>query len=251
MQDTTVTTQLTTDATHDATATMHETTAATHDTTAATHHTLGPMPGTPAAIHDATATSSAVAPNKLADDRRRAGHDRDFTRQDRDFTRQDRGFTRQDRGFTRHDRGLGDTTVVFHETTRISVHDHDSRAGALAFDRRIISIVGTLTMLDDLARRAGVSPLIIAILLAVAVVQIAMQVYALVDLARRDVVLGGKKWLWVAAIALGSLPGTIAYLAVGRPPPKVDTPRAAGASTAGDEAARRAVDVLYNPRDSH
>ena len=106
-------------------------------------------------------------------------------------------------------------------------------------------------MLDDLARRAGVSPLILAILLAVAVAQIAMQVYALVDLARRDVVLGDKKWLWVAAIVLGGLLGTIVYLAVGRPPPKVDTPRAAGASTAGGEAARRAVDVLYNPRDPH
>lgn len=106
-------------------------------------------------------------------------------------------------------------------------------------------------MLDNLARLAGVSPLIVAILLAVGVLQILMQVYALVDLARRDVVVGDKKWVWVAAIALGSLPGTIAYLAVGRPPPKMDTPRAAGVNTAGSEAARRAVDVLYNPRDSH
>jgi Phospholipase_D-nuclease N-terminal len=106
-------------------------------------------------------------------------------------------------------------------------------------------------MLDKLARHIGVSPLIVGILIAVAVVQIAMQVYALVDLARRDVVEGGNKWVWLVAIALGNLLGTIAYLAVGRPAAKVDTPRAAGANTSGDEAARRAVDVLYNPRDSH
>jgi hypothetical protein len=105
-------------------------------------------------------------------------------------------------------------------------------------------------MLDKLARLVSLSPLVAAILLALAVVQIALQVYALVDLARRNVVEGGNKWVWALAVLVGGLLGAIAYLAVGRPPPKVDTPRAAGASTSGDEAARHAVDVLYNPRDS-
>ena len=105
-------------------------------------------------------------------------------------------------------------------------------------------------MLDRLARIANVSPLVAAVLLALGAVQIALQVYALVDLARRDVVEGGNKWVWGTAVLVGGLLGTIAYLAVGRPAPKVDTPRAAGASTSGDEAARRAVDVLYDPRDS-
>ena len=104
-------------------------------------------------------------------------------------------------------------------------------------------------MLDKLARLTGVSPLIVAILLVVAVVQISMQVYALVDLARRDAVEGGKKWLWVLAIVLGSLPGTIAYLAVGRPSSKVDIPRAGSGTNTPGEAARRAVDVLYNPSE--
>jgi len=104
-------------------------------------------------------------------------------------------------------------------------------------------------MLDRFAHFAGISPLVGAIILAIGVVQITLQVYALIDLARRDVVEGGKKWVWVVAVLVGGLIGTIVYLAVGRPPPKVDTPRAGGASTSGDDAAQRAVDVLYNPRD--
>jgi len=105
-------------------------------------------------------------------------------------------------------------------------------------------------MLDKFARLAGVSPPVVAILLALACLQLATQVYALVDLARRDVVEGGRKWVWALAILLGNLPGTIAYLAVGRPPSRVDVPRAGSdAGDSGGDAARRAVDVLYNPRD--
>jgi hypothetical protein len=105
-------------------------------------------------------------------------------------------------------------------------------------------------MLEKLARLVGVSPQILFILLAIAIVQIATQVYALVDLVRRDVVEGGRKWVWALAILLGNLPGTIAYLAVGRPPSRVDVPRAGSdAGDSGGDAARRAVDVLYNPRD--
>ena len=105
-------------------------------------------------------------------------------------------------------------------------------------------------MLDRLARLVGVSPTVAALMLVLLVVQLATQAYALVDLARRDAVRGGNKWVWGTAVVVGGLLGTIAYLAVGRPPSKVDTPRTAGASSSGDDAAKRAVDVLYNPRDS-
>jgi len=105
-------------------------------------------------------------------------------------------------------------------------------------------------MLDKLAHFAGVSPFIGAIVLALGVVQIVTQVYALIDLVRRDEVEGGRKWVWAVAVLVGGLIGSLAYLAVGRPPAKVDTPRVGGASTSGDDAARRAVDVLYNPPDS-
>jgi hypothetical protein len=105
-------------------------------------------------------------------------------------------------------------------------------------------------MLDRLARLLDVSTTVAAIALALIVIQLATQVYALVDLARRDRVRGGRKWAWALVIALGSLIGAIAYLVAGRLAPEVDVSSAdSGTSVAGGEAARRAVDVLYNPRD--
>jgi Phospholipase_D-nuclease N-terminal len=105
-------------------------------------------------------------------------------------------------------------------------------------------------MLDRFARLLEVSAPVAAILLVLVVAQLATQVYALVDLARRDTVRGGRKWVWALVIALGNLPGAIGYLVAGRPAQEVDVSGAvSGASTAGGEAARRAVDALYGPRD--
>lgn len=105
-------------------------------------------------------------------------------------------------------------------------------------------------MLDWLAGRLHVSPAIAGIVLGLIVVQLALQLYALADLARRDKVRGDRKWAWALVIALGNLVGAIVYLAVGRAPAEVDiTTGASGATTAGGESARRAVDALYGPRD--
>jgi hypothetical protein len=105
-------------------------------------------------------------------------------------------------------------------------------------------------MLDWLARRLDISPTVAGIVLGLIVVQLALQLYALADLARRDRVRGGRKWLWALVIAFGNVVGAIVYLAVGRSPAKIDIPAtASGASTAGGEAARRAVDALYGPKD--
>jgi Phospholipase_D-nuclease N-terminal len=105
-------------------------------------------------------------------------------------------------------------------------------------------------MLDQLARILGVSTTITAIMLALVVVQVATQVYALVNLVRREVVLGGRKWVWALVVVLGGLLGAIAYLVAGRPASELDDSNASSAASAsGGEAARRAVDVLYNPRD--
>ena len=105
-------------------------------------------------------------------------------------------------------------------------------------------------MLDRFARLLEVSTTVAAIVLAIIVAQLATQAYALVDLARREAVRGGRKWVWALVIALGNLPGAIGYLVAGRPTPEVDVPGAgSGASTAGGEAARRAVDALYKPRN--
>ena len=101
-------------------------------------------------------------------------------------------------------------------------------------------------MLDRLARFLHVSTTVTAIVLLVFAVQVATQVYALVDLARRDEVFGGRKWVWALIIVPGNLLGAIGYLAGGRVTSTVDD-RGSGANTAGGEAARRAVDSLYGP----
>ena len=104
-------------------------------------------------------------------------------------------------------------------------------------------------MLDGFARLLDVSTTVAALVLALIVVQVATQVFALVDLARRDAVRSAPKWLWALVITFGNLVGAIAYLVVGRKPPdEVDLP-GAGGTEAGSEAARRAVDALYGPRD--
>lgn len=105
-------------------------------------------------------------------------------------------------------------------------------------------------MLDRFARLLEVSTTVAAIVLALLVAQVATQAYALVDLARREAVRGGRKWVWALVIGLGNLPGAIGYLVAGRPTPEVHVSGAgSGASAAGGEAARRAVDALYKPRN--
>ena len=104
-------------------------------------------------------------------------------------------------------------------------------------------------MLDRLAQFLDVSATVAALLLAVIVVQAATQAFALVDLARRDAVRGGRKWVWAIAIAFGNLPGAIAYLAAGRMSPDDVDLSDSGTAVAGGDAARRAVDALYGPRD--
>lgn len=92
----------------------------------------------------------------------------------------------------------------------------------------------------------GVSYGVVYALIALAVVQIGVQIWALVDLARRPQVAGGKKWLWALVIVfLSNLAlGAILYFAIGR---KVPTPAEEqdvpdrGASA----RAERAVDTLY------
>src|SRR5262245_3599305 len=91
---------------------------------------------------------------------------------------------------------------------------------------------------------------VVVIAVALIAVQVATQVYALVDLVRRDAVRGGRKWVWALIIALANLPGAIVYLAAGRQPSPLDDRGApSGASAAGGDAARRAVDMLYKPRE--
>lgn len=104
-------------------------------------------------------------------------------------------------------------------------------------------------MLDRFPQLPGVSTTVVVILVVLLILQVTTQVYALVDLARRDALRSGRKWMWALVIVLGSLPGAIVYLAAGRAPAEHDLGAGSGASAAGSDAARRAVDVLYNSRD--
>lgn len=54
-------------------------------------------------------------------------------------------------------------------------------------------------------------PLLIPILL----IQLALMIYCLVDLARRETT-RGPKWVWALLIVLGQLWGPIVYLILGR-----------------------------------
>ncbi len=59
---------------------------------------------------------------------------------------------------------------------------------------------------------------LILYLLPVIIIQLALMVYALVDLLRREKVRTGSKALWAAVILLFNLVGPIVYLAWGRHP---------------------------------
>lgn len=92
----------------------------------------------------------------------------------------------------------------------------------------------------------GASTTTVYAILLLAGVQLALQAWALIDLARRRTVRFDKKWIWIAVILVLSNAGigAIAYLAWGRRVPEsvdmVDTGRA-------DEAKRveSALSSLY------
>lgn len=92
----------------------------------------------------------------------------------------------------------------------------------------------------------GVSNGVVYAVIALAVVQIGVQIWALVDLARRPQVAGGRKWLWALVIIfLSNLAlGAILYFAIGR---KVATQAAEQDAPDHGASARaeRAVDTLY------
>jgi hypothetical protein len=81
----------------------------------------------------------------------------------------------------------------------------------------------------------------------VLVAQLGLMVFALVDLARRERVTGGHKWLWLLVILFVNLLGPILYIAIGRaqrPPPETDNHPAPA-----PDKAQRAADVLYGKKD--
>ena len=89
---------------------------------------------------------------------------------------------------------------------------------------------------------------VLVVLGVLAVVQITLDVIALVDLYRRPVkqVVLGNKWIWVAIVLLVNTLGAIVYLVVGRKPATI----AENARTASPPARiENIADTLYGPRD--
>ncbi|MBX3069058.1 MAG: PLDc_N domain-containing protein [Thermomicrobiales bacterium] len=107
--------------------------------------------------------------------------------------------------------------------------------------------------MDWLAGQLGVSTTVALAIVLLAVVQIGLAVYALVDLWRRERVTGDRKWLWVVMILAGNLAGSIIYLTVGRnvPPEVTDDGVASptGPVTRSDRI-QRGVESLYGPPPS-
>src|SRR4026209_2432379 len=101
--------------------------------------------------------------------------------------------------------------------------------------------------MDRITAALNTLPTWVLVVIAIVVcMQLALQVYALLDLSRRDTVMGGRKWLWVVIIIVGNLLGAIIYLGMGR---VVYQPGPGDGERAGSEkATRRAIDNLYGDR---
>jgi Phospholipase_D-nuclease N-terminal len=56
----------------------------------------------------------------------------------------------------------------------------------------------------------------LALIVPVIIIQLVVQVIALVDLYKREHVIGGKKWIWALVIILGEIIGAGIYLIFGR-----------------------------------
>ena len=86
-------------------------------------------------------------------------------------------------------------------------------------------------------------------LAVLALVEIGLDLFALIDLYRRPAaqVVTGNKWIWVAIILLANLLGPILYLAIGRKPaPAIE---GAGVAQRPREQVDNIVDSLYGTDD--
>ncbi len=57
---------------------------------------------------------------------------------------------------------------------------------------------------------------LLALVVPLMIIQLVVQIIALVDLYKREHVVGGKKWIWVLVIIFGELVGAALYLIFGR-----------------------------------
>jgi hypothetical protein len=103
-------------------------------------------------------------------------------------------------------------------------------------------------MIETIANQLGGMPRagVIALLVLLSL-QAILQVVALVDLARRRTVRGGRKWLWAVVIIGGTLVGALAYLVTGRQSEASALEPDPGRRDSRD-GGEDALDRLYGPR---
>jgi drug/metabolite transporter (DMT)-like permease len=106
-------------------------------------------------------------------------------------------------------------------------------------------------MFESMADQLDLPVGVVIGLVVLVVIQLILQIAALIDLARRERVAFDRKWIWVLIIIfVSSGIGAILYFAVGRQSPPATEP--APVTTDEPEThdrARRAVDLLYGPDD--
>ncbi|MBE0416224.1 MAG: PLDc_N domain-containing protein [Coriobacteriia bacterium] len=102
-------------------------------------------------------------------------------------------------------------------------------------------------MVESIADALSVSTTVIWGLFVLLTVQVAVQFWALVDLARRPRVRFGMKWIWALVIIFlgNSFIGPILYVAIGRNVPEEIDVKVSPSRTTSGERTRRAVDALY------
>jgi ABC-2 type transport system ATP-binding protein len=88
---------------------------------------------------------------------------------------------------------------------------------------------------------------VVVVLIIVLVAQVVLQIAALIDLARRDLVAFNQKWIWVLIIIFVSTGiGAILYFAVGRRPPMTtDVEDTIAKQPEAVDRAVKAVELLY------
>jgi len=102
-------------------------------------------------------------------------------------------------------------------------------------------------MLEQVSGWLGGIPVpAVIVLLGLGIIQLALQIHALIDLARQEAVLGDRKWIWLIVILLGNLVGAIVYLAVGRGGQAAADP---AGGFKGKASAEGALDLLYGDEE--
>ena len=107
-------------------------------------------------------------------------------------------------------------------------------------------------MISSTADGLGLSGPVLILIVVAGLIQILLQVAALVSLYRAPAVVFGNKWVWVAIIIIGGLMGALVYFIIGRQPAPAKEPAAgdnAARGAAAEERSRSAVDLLYGDKE--